>query len=206
MSYNKFKIKDLETKLSLKVVQKAWLPDTFPIFAEDHLLAQTLVYTETEALFSEKARSEFIIAPVLQAFRRSNMEHFSIFSGYEFNIDKSIELNGFCDFILSAVPYSLTIEAPTFLVVEAKKMEPDVNDLAQCGAEMYAARIFNEREGKPQSAIYGCATSGFSWAFLKLEGQILSIDPNYVPLTFRNPNEVLATLQWILNQMLKEKG
>ena len=144
MSYNKFKIKDLETKLGLKVVQKAWLPDTFPIFAEDHLLAQTLVYTETEALFSEKARSEFIIAPVLQAFRRSNMERFSIFSGYEFNIDKSIELNGFCDFILTRSPLQSVLTAPLVAIVEAKN-DNLRSGLGQCVAAMVAAREFNSQ-------------------------------------------------------------
>ena len=65
---------------------------------------------------------------------------------------------------------------------------------------MYAAQLFNERAGKKQKAIYGCATSGFSWAFLKLENNILNIDPNYVPLTFGNPYSVLATLQWVLEE------
>jgi hypothetical protein len=51
--------------------------------------------------------------------------------------------------------------------------------------------------------IYGCVTSAFSWCFLKLENQTLSIDPNYVPLTFKQPYNVLNTLQWVLNQSIQ---
>lgn len=45
----------------------------------------------------------------------------------------------------------------------------------------------------------------FLWCFLKLEGKILYIDPNYVPLTFTKPHEVLAVLQWILDAAMSEK-
>jgi hypothetical protein len=65
---------------------------------------------------------------------------------------------------------------------------------------MYAAQIFHEKEKKPQKIVYGCATSGFSWTFMKLENNTLTIDPNYIPQTFDNPYTVLAALQWILDQ------
>lgn len=202
MSYNKFKIEKLQTSLHLNVIKESWLPDNFEVFGEDSLLMNILGETEKIFLGSEKARSEFVIAPVLQAFRRKNKENLAIFSGYEFNIDKSLELNGYCDFILSTVPNGLDLEAPAFFVVEAKKWEISNNDIAQCGAEMYAAQIFNAKANKPQKAIYGCVTSGFSWGFLKLENQTLSIDTNYVPLTFKNPYLVLAVLQWLLGETL----
>jgi hypothetical protein len=204
MAYNKFKFKDLEEKLNLKSIRKSWLPYELTPFPNDDLLSKTLLYAETEALSSEKARSEFIIAPTLQSFRRKNIDKFSIFSGYEFNIEKGLDLSGYCDFILSLTLNTLKIESPVFFAVEAKRLEADDNDIAQCGAEMFAAHIFNQREGKPQKAIYGCATSGFSWTFLKLEEDILTIDPNYVPLTFKNPYNVLSTLQWILDTTLEK--
>jgi hypothetical protein len=69
---------------------------------------------------------------------------------------------------------------------------------------MYAAQIFNEREGNPKKQIFGCVTNAFSWCFLKLENKNLYIDPNYVPLTFTKPHEVLAVLQWILDESLKK--
>jgi hypothetical protein len=41
---------------------------------------------------------------------------------------------------------------------------------------MVAIRLFNEREGTPLSAVFGCVTSGSLWRFLKLEGTKLFID------------------------------
>jgi hypothetical protein len=202
MSYKKFKISDLENHLKLNVSMQKWLPDTMPTFPKDELLLQNLFYAETESLHSEKARSEFIIAPTLQALRRQNMDKFTLFSGYEFNVDKKSDLNGFCDYIISAKTHKLTIQAPIFCIVEAKKIEPSYDDFAQCGAEMYAAQLHNAQEAFPNNIIFDCATSGFSWAFLHLQNNHLRIDPNYIPLTFKNPFLVLELLQWIIDQSI----
>ncbi|MEY4925895.1 MAG: hypothetical protein RI894_331 [Bacteroidota bacterium] len=211
MSYNKFKIKNLEENLLLDIVQKAWLPETFEPFAADLLLNQILAFAETEALMTEKARSEFVISPTLQALRRRNFDKFSIFSGYEFTIDKSLNLSGFCDYILSLAVNKVTVSAPVFFVVEAKRLDITDNAIAQCSAEMYAAALFNKQQvdkqqAKSQKVIYGAVTSAFSWCFLKLEGQTLSIDRNYIPLTLRNPYPVLAVLQYLLDDTLRENA
>ena len=202
MAYNKFKIELLKSKLHLKVLRQSWLELDLPKVEKDIFLDTLLLEADRMYLGTEKARSEFIVAPVLQTLSRQNNNKFAIFSGYEFNIDKEAELNGFCDFILSSVPQSYILESPTFFIVETKKTDIDDNAIAQCGAEMYAARIFNEREGNPRNTMYGCATSGYSWMFLKLENGTLYIDPNQIPLTFKNPYPVLATLQWVLDQSL----
>ncbi|MEY4904712.1 MAG: hypothetical protein RLZZ292_2527 [Bacteroidota bacterium] len=202
MAYNKFKIGLLKEQFGLSIQKNYWLPKTLPEFSEDLRLLETLQEVVKMYLGSEKARSEFVVAPILQALYRKNQEKFSIFSGYEFNIDKNRGLNGFCDFILSAAQDSFVIEAPAFFIVETKKIDIDDNAIAQCGAEMYAAQLFNEQRGQPQKAIYGSVTSAYSWVFLKLESNTLTIDPNYVSLNFDNPYAVLATLQWILDKSL----
>lgn len=203
MAYNKFKIEDLQTHLSLPVKKGYWVETALEPFAPDDILLRLLAEAAKNYLGSEKARSEFVVLPILQALQRRNKDTFTIFSGYEFNIDKSKALNGFCDFILSAPANGFTVEAPAFFIVETKKMDIDDNSIAQCGAEMYAAQIFNERKGKTQKAIYGCVTSAYSWGFLKLEENLLTIDPNYASLRFDNPYTVLATLQWILDKSLE---
>jgi hypothetical protein len=76
---------------------------------------------------------------------------------------------------------------------------------AQCGAEMVAAQIFNQKHHNPEKIIYGCVTNAFSWCFLKLEENLLSIDVNYIPLTFTEPHRVLNALQWILDECLDKK-
>jgi hypothetical protein len=202
MAYNKFKIPILKSKLGLTVQKDYWLTEKLPQFQEDKLLMSVLEEAAKTYLGSEKARSEFVVTPVLQALSRKNKDKFSIFSGYEFNIDKSKELNGFCDFILSSPFNGFVVEAPTFFIVETKKTDIDDNAIAQCGAELYAAQIFNAQNKLPQKAIYGCVTSAYSWGFLKLEGNMITIDPNYASLSFSNPYNVLATLQWILDKSL----
>src|SRR3989304_2908980 len=54
---------------------------------------------------TEKARSEYIIAPVFAELRRQAKQSISIFSGWEFNIDEERGLTGFCDFLVSRSAY-----------------------------------------------------------------------------------------------------
>ena len=61
------------------------------------------------------------------------------------------------------------------LIVEAKKENINAG-LGQCVAEMYAAQLFNEREGNQVSRIYGVVTTGEIWKFLILGGQSVQID------------------------------
>ena len=93
------------------------------------------------------------------------------------------------------------LDLPNSLCISAKKGDIEAW-LGQCGAEMYAAQIFNAREGHDKKAIFGCVTNAFSWAFLKLEDKNLYIDPNYIPLTYANPNLVLSVLQHLLNESM----
>lgn len=127
------------------------------------------------AIDTEKARSEFIIAPVLlELYRRCNNQ-ISIFSGVEFNIDNERGLNGVCDFIISHSPEQFELNAPVISIVEAK---PDnVKDgLPQCSAAMIAARLFNEREKTGIATIHGVVTTGNLWKFLKFEEQTIFVD------------------------------
>jgi hypothetical protein len=206
MAYNKFKkLEQLSEKLGLQDKTIKWLTDSLVNFNVSPKILDDLQDASQESLMTEKAKSEFIVVPILRELRRQNRNKFKIFSGYEFNVDSKQNLTGYCDFMLSANIYKAEVTTPIFCLVEAKNAEIE-KGLAQCGAEMYAAQIFNERKGNPKKAIYGCVTNAFSWCFLKLESKNLYIDPNYVPLTFAKPHEVLAVLQWILDESLKPQG
>ncbi len=202
MAYNKFNLYDLEQKFAIENFNREFIAlDKLINFKVSPHLLEDLAEAKYEPLASEKAKSEFVILPVLKELRRKNPHRFSYFSGYEFNVDKKRGLNGFCDYIFSAEPEKLTIEAPIICLVEAKRGEIDTW-LGQCGAEMYAAQLFNLQENHPRKIIYGCVTNAFSWCFLKLEANTLSIDPNYIPLTFIKPHQVLSVLQWIIDESL----
>lgn len=60
-------------------------------------------------------------------------------------------------------------------IVEAKN-ENIIRGLGQCVAEMYAAKLFNERGENGVSTIYGAVTTGAHWKFLKLEDQTVYVD------------------------------
>ncbi|MBD2773591.1 hypothetical protein [Iningainema tapete] len=127
------------------------------------------------AINSEKARSEFIIAPILSEVRRQLDYRISLFSGTDFNVDSAQGLSGFCDFILSASSEQYFISAPVVTVIEAKN-ENIIAGLGQCTATMVAAQIFNQRAGNDIEVIYGAVTTGTAWRFLTLEQSTVCID------------------------------
>jgi hypothetical protein len=143
---------------------------------------------------SEKARSEFIISPVLLEVRHILNHQISLFSGEDFNVDESLGLNGTCDFLLSRSPKLIEIQAPIFVLVEAKKSDLKLG-LGQCAAEMVAAQRFNQNKGKSIPCIYGCISNGTQWRFLKLNDRLLTIDFSDYPLP--PVEQILAFLVWI---------
>lgn len=127
------------------------------------------------AISTEKARSEFLIAPILAEVRRQFHNQISLFSGTEFTVSPEQGLQGFCDYMLCASPEQLIITRPVVTIVEAKR-EDLIGGLGQCIAAMVAAQQFNQRSEFPSESIYGSVTSGTNWKFLKLQGQTVYVD------------------------------
>lgn len=126
-------------------------------------------------IHTEKARSEFLIAPVLAELRHILEQQISLFSGVELNADPSRGLNGVCDFIISRSSMQLFVTAPIVAIAEAKPDLPRTG-FGPCIAAMMAARVFNESRKQPATVVYGASTSGTAWQFLRLEDKILTID------------------------------
>ncbi|MBB6049687.1 hypothetical protein [Armatimonas rosea] len=127
------------------------------------------------AIGTEKARSELLIMPILAEVRRQCDQQISLFSGVDFNVDAERGLNGYCDYLLSRDSNPYSIHAPVFAVVEAKNEKINLG-LAQCAAELVAARIFNAREDSTLPILYGAVTTGSNWRFLRLTDDHLEID------------------------------
>jgi hypothetical protein len=177
MSYSDFTLEDIRKKLHLKTSTRDNIfAEVIPLPASD-FLKETLAYNVPFALGSntEKSRSEMIIAPILLELTRKKSQQISLFSGVDFTVESSQGLNGICDFLISLSPDILLINAPVIAIVEAKK-ENIQGGLGQCIAEMYAARLFNEREGNQITEIYGAVTTGDIWKFLKLSDELVQID------------------------------
>ncbi len=147
---------------------------------------------------SEKARSEFIVAPLLLEMEMLNNQSFSIFSGERLDVLPEQGLNSECDFILGKNSFSSSLQAPIFCLVEAKKN--DIKEgLGQCVAQMLGATLFNQNEGLEYPVVYGCVTTCEIWQFLKLADKTFYLDsqPYYI-------NE-LAKLIGMLQAILDEK-
>lgn len=177
MSYSDFSLKKAKDELGLTLIEDQDLFSAIPEIPISELLATTLKYNVPLALAigTEKARSELIIANILLEIRRLLDNQISLFSGVIFDVDKDKGLAGFCDFIISQSKEQFYINAPVITVVEAKN-ENIIGGLGQCVAEMYAAALFNQRERIQLPILYGAVTTGNTWKFLKLEGNVIYID------------------------------
>lgn len=177
MPYNRFTFSEAKERLQLQTDETMDLfPDVTEVKISD-FLAQFLEENVPLALAvnTEKSKSEIIIAPILLELRKLADRPISIFSGVAFNVDKEKGLTGTCDFIISRSSEQYFITAPVLTVAEAKK-DNIHNGLGQCIAEMFAARLFNEREKNVVDPVYGAVTTGSAWKFLKLVDGTVYID------------------------------
>jgi hypothetical protein len=200
VSYKEFSWKKAKKDFNLTTVEGGrFLPPTPLVNASpelDYLLAQNIPWAI--AVGNEKARSEAVINPVLLETRRIFQNRISVFSGEEFNVDASVGLNGFCDFLITRSDDQLTIEAPAIVLIESKK-EDLKKGMGQCLASMVAAQRFNEDNGAPIKTIYGSVSSGTTWRFMKLEEQTVTVDFTDYPLP--PTNVVLGMLIWMIEQV-----
>ncbi|MGK7872287.1 MAG: hypothetical protein AB4426_02890 [Xenococcaceae cyanobacterium] len=178
MSYSEFTLDELENQFHLNIQEQVELFSSVEPVNPSSLLREILEENIPLALEidTEKARSELIVAPILVDIRKYFKREISIFSGIEFNVDKTKGLNGRCDFIISHSPRQLAVTAPVATFVEAKN-DNIKSGISQCIAEMVAAQIFNKQKNNEIASIYGVVTTGSIWKFLKLSESSVSIEP-----------------------------
>ena len=177
MSYSEFKsIAEIRDRFELSIDESKNLFADVPPVEVSEFLQQLLERNIplANAINTEKARSELIIAPTLLEIRQRFDNEVGFFSGSEFNIDFELGLNGYCDFILTASREIYEICRPVMTLVEAKN-ENIKGGLAQCIAEMIAAQRFNQRENI-SLPIYGGVTTGTIWQFMVIEDKEVKID------------------------------
>ncbi len=177
MSYSNFTLEEVLATFQLEIVE------SIGIFSDiEPVVPSTVFVAELEkkvpvaaAINTEKARSELIVANVLFELLEQFERRISFFSGIDFNVDVESGLTGVCDFLVSLSPVQSFLEAPVIILVEAKKEDP-APGLGQCVAEMIAAQRFNAEKNNNIACIYGAATTGTEWKFLRLKENRLSID------------------------------
>lgn len=183
MAYSDFTLLEVKAKFNLRIEEPLSLFSGVMPATVSPLLAELLKnwVPLAHAIATEKARSEFIIAPVLAEVRSLLQNRISLFSGIAFNVDPKLGLTGICDFMLSRSAEQLVLDTPIVAVVEARNENINAG-LPQCMAELVACRLFNERQGSPVSALYGCVTTGTIWKFLKYldNAVVIDIDDYYI--------------------------
>jgi hypothetical protein len=178
MAYSDFTLVDVQNRFNLTIIE---VPTLFPTVKEASLSPFTReMLAESSALAlsvnTEKARSEFIIAPILIDLRKVTNHRVNLFSGIDFKVAPDKGLTGVCDFVISRNNgQQMFISAPILIVVEAKN-ENIGSGMGQCIATMYAAQIFNKERNNDIPAIYGVVTSGNIWKFLKLENTVVQTE------------------------------
>jgi hypothetical protein len=190
-SYRYYKLEDLAAIVGISNEETPNLLGSVPNLQPSETLNAILERNMLIPMKNEKAKSELIVMPILVELFYVN-QRFKPFSGLTFNIDKTKGLKGVCDFLISGKARVADLESPVVCVYEAKDDNIE-NWYGQCGAEMYAARLFNAQKGNDTLVIHGAVTNGFTWQFLKLEGQTLYIDSNRYGLA--NLPQLLGAIQ-----------
>src|SRR4051794_16801125 len=102
MAFRDFTYPNVEVELGLTTTEEELFGDVAPLPLSAEVIQRLRFTTELgQAMHTEKARSEFIVAPLLTELRVLRGRTFGLFSGVELDIDTSRGLNGFCDFILT---------------------------------------------------------------------------------------------------------
>lgn len=195
MAYSKFNYQKIRVELGIET-EFSPLFSSFSPIPPTNWLDTTLNDTKFYALFSEKARSEGIVFPILIETCKRNAKKISLYSGAILSGDEEKGLNGECDFILSKGKQSFELRSPLFCMIEAEDNDIEKN-IPQCIAQMEGARLYNEREGVIFPCIYGCVTTGLEWQFLKLENKICYMDTERYFLD--KPENILGVLQTIID-------
>lgn len=175
MAYNQFKFPSVLSAFGLTL-------QTSPLFSD--LQAETISsevlakfergFSLAQAIDTEKARSEWIIAPILLEVLSTSPKPFGLFSGVELKAESDARLNGVCDFLLTRDINQMVPRAPFVTIVEAKN-DNVRNGLGQCIAEMVAAQ-WNNEQAQVIVPVFGITTTGSLWQFLRLDGTTVTID------------------------------
>ncbi|MGL4420797.1 MAG: hypothetical protein ACRCZF_09055 [Gemmataceae bacterium] len=174
MAFSEFTLESAVSTLGISV-QEADLFPVLPAARVPEWLMGMLERGTRLALISEKARSEFIVVPILLATRELSGHRMAIFSGQRLDVDPIRGLSGECDFLLALGPAVPPLQAPIAAVVEAKRNDVEAG-LGQCIAQMTAARKFNQDTQVSHTVMYGCVTTGETWQFLRLDGDVAVLD------------------------------
>lgn len=175
MGYSNYrKIKTVVKKFHLDMQSVVLFDEITPVMPSAWLI-ETLRRATISPPTNEKAKAERIVSPILIEVLNDYSDIISFFSGEELNVKSEDDLAGECDFFFALHPPKLYMDTPIISLVESKDEDMEWG-IAQCAAQMLGAKMYNESEGKNIPVIYGCATDGVEWQFMKLENGVYWVD------------------------------
>src|SRR5437764_448313 len=121
MAFPDFSFPQVAQELGLTLTEADLFAQIVPASLRPEFVAHVLEGANlASAINTEKARSEFAIAPVLFELRRLHAGHVGLFSGIELDADPSRGLNGVCDFVITRSPRQHVVSVPLITIIEAK--------------------------------------------------------------------------------------
>ncbi|MDX2305270.1 MAG: hypothetical protein NW226_20845 [Microscillaceae bacterium] len=197
MGYSNYKKLKQVTKTFGLDAESIDLFDTIQPIGMSDWLKTTLSKAKFVPLNNEKAKAERVISHILVEVAESFYDKVTLFSGEELLVDSSRDLSGECDFFFILAPRKPYLESPIISLVEAKDEDMDYG-IAQCAAQLYGAKLFNEMEGKNFPVLYGCATDGVEWKFMRFENNVFYIDHKI----YTDLKEILGVFHHIIQSYL----
>ena len=178
MAFGNFTLASAVADFGLTMTTSAPLFPTVPAVDPGETLRQSLARLGPLALKvnTEKARSEWLIAPVLGEMWARAWRTIYLLSGVDFTVDKDLGLSGVVDFMVGRGPQLSFVPACPILAVAEAKNESIPGGQGPCAAEMVAAQRFNRNAKNDIEVVYGLVTTGNSWLFHRLSGTALAID------------------------------
>jgi len=178
MAYNEYTMDSLETEFRIYTQSDDHYAGIEPVAVTDWLRESVrLGLYRARGIGTEKARSELLIMPVLVEAVERCRDTATVFSGVDFPVDSSRGLRGVVDFLISLSREQFVVRSPVIAIVEAKN-ENIKSGIAQCVAEMVAARVFNRDRGSDLRTVFGVVTTGTDWQFMRLVDETVYIEHN----------------------------
>ncbi len=194
-SFKKIKTVVKQFNLDLEIIK---LFDQIEPKQPSEWLEESLAIADFLPLTNEKSKAERIISPVLIEVAKHYKQKIALFSGENIDIDSTQDLSGACDFIFALQKLKPYIEAPIISIAESK--DEDIEwGIAQCAAQIYGATLFNKAENRNIPFIYGCATDGTEWRFMRFEDSIFYLDSKI----YTDLQEILGVWHYIIQLYLK---
>lgn len=174
MSYGNTTLTKLKSDFDITVIREKIIFDIVKKEPSPWLL-ESLERSKFKRLTTEKAKCEFMIAPILSEVEDYHKDTISLFSGEIINADMKRGLSGEIDFVFSKGIEYIRPVAPILAVVEAKKADI-TSGIEQCSAQLVGMDLINKKKNLQTYPLYGCVTNANDWIFIRLDHNVITID------------------------------